>query len=76
MPSRAALQDSVLSIIQLFVASVPVEVVPTLLDHGDYEDEGEWGDVCKQEADLQEGYELADGDDEEEHVEEELELIV
>ena len=37
---------------------------------------GQRRDVCEEEADFEEGHELADRNDQEEHIEEELELIV
>lgn len=71
-----ALQHCVLRIIKLFVASVAIEVVPALLDHRHQKYKGQWRDVSEEEANFKEGHELADCNDQEEHVKEELELVV
>lgn len=71
-----ALQDGVLRPVQLFVASVPIEVVHPLLNHRHNQYERKRCDVSEEEADFEEGYKLADGDQEKEQVEEEFELVV
>ena len=73
---RLARQGCILSVIELFIASEAVEVVPSFLYHRDDKYEGQWSNVSKQEAYLEEWYKLTDGNDQEEHVEEELELVV
>ena len=71
-----ALQDSILRIVQLFVPAEPIKVINTFFDHCDHEYEGKRCDVSEEEADFEKGHELTDCDDQEEHVKEELELIV
>ena len=70
------LQDSVFRVIQLLVPPESIEVIYTFLDHGHDEYEGQRCDVSEQETDFEEWHKLADSDDQEEHVEEKLELIV
>lgn len=70
------LQDSILAIVQFFVATISIEIVPPLFDHRHDQHECQRCNVREEEADLEEGHELADRDDQEEHVEEELELVV
>jgi hypothetical protein len=62
-------------LVHLFVPLIPLEIVECLLHHVDAEHEHKWGDVGNQEAHSKERYQLGQGDQQEEHVEEELELI-
>ena len=73
---RLSLQYRIFGVIELFVAPEAIEIVPTFLDHRDKEYERQRSDIGKEEADLEEWYKLAHGDDQEEHVEEKLELVV
>ena len=70
------LQDSILAIVEFFVAAEAIEIVPPLLNHRHDQHKCQRSNVGEEEADLEEGYELTNRDDQEEHVEEELELVV
>ena len=70
------MQDSIGRIVQFLVATVALEVVVSLLDHCHHEYEDEWRHISEHETDFQEWYELTQRNDEEEHVEEEFELVV
>ena len=70
------LQDSVFRVIQLLVPPESIEIIYTFLDHRHDEYEGQRCDVSEQETDFKKWHKLADSDDQEEHVEEKLELIV
>lgn len=74
--SSLALEHCILRIVQVFVAAVPLEIVISLFEHRHHQYEGERCNVSEEEADLEEGDELTDGDEEEEHVEEEFEFVV
>ena len=69
-------QNRILGVIQLLVLAVAIEVINSLLDHRHQEYEGKGSDVGEEESDLEERHELGEGDNQEEHVEEELELVV
>ena len=71
-----ALQHGILSAIKLLVTPVAIKVIHAFFDHGHYQYKGERGDVSEEEADFEEWNELTNCDNQEEHVEEELELIV
>lgn len=70
-----SLEYGVLRVVHLFVAPVPLDIVITLLAHRHYQYEGQGRHVSEEETDFEEGNELTDGDDQEEQVEEELELV-
>lgn len=70
------LKHCILRVVQVLVATVALKVVVPLFKHRHHQYEGKRGDVCEEEADFEEGDELTDGDKQEEHVEEELELVV
>lgn len=63
-------------VIQVFVSSVALQVVPSFLEKGYEQNEGKRCDVCEEEADLEGGEELREANQEEKEVEEELELVV
>ena len=71
-----ALQNSILCVVQVFVASKSVEIVPAFFEHCDQEDECQWRHVCEHETHFELGNELTGGGQQEEHVEEDLELVV
>ena len=73
---RRSLKNGIHGVVELLVASVAIEIIPALLDHCHDQYEGERCHVGEHEADLEEGDELTEGDQQEEHVEEELELVV
>ena len=54
----------------------PLEVVVSLFEHRDGEDKSQRRHIGDEQSDLQEGHELRESDDQKEHVEEELELVV
>ena len=70
------MQDSIGRIVQFLVTTVSLEIVISFLDHCHHEYEDKWRDISEHETDLQEWYELTQRNDEEEHVEEEFELVV
>lgn len=71
-----ALQVGILSVIELFVASEARKVIPAFLYHCHKEYESKRSDICEEKTDFEEWHELANSDDQEEHVEEELEFVV
>ena len=70
------MQDSIGRIVQFFVATVALEIIVSFFYHCDHEYEDKWRHISEHETDLQEWYELTQRNDEEEHVEEEFELVV
>ena len=70
------MQNSILFVIQIFISLEATKVIESFFNHGNDENKGKWSHVSEQEADLEEGDELTDGHQEEEHVEEELEFVV
>lgn len=75
-PLGGSLEHCILRIVQIFVAPVPIEVVHAFLNHCHNQYKGEWCNVGEEESDFEEGHKLTDGDEQEKHVEEELELVV
>lgn len=68
--------DIVLLLVSFLVSGVAFVVVVSLVNHRDDEDEDEWSNVGKEEADFKLWYELRDRNDKEEQVEEVFELVV
>ena len=71
-----ALQQCILSRIQLFISSVAIKVIDSLFDHCHHENKGQRSNICEEKANFEKGKELAYGNDKEEHIEKELEFVV
>ena len=71
-----ALQHSILSTVKLLVTPVAIKVINAFFDHRHDQYEGKRSDVSEEEANFEEWDELTNCDNQEEHVEEELELII
>jgi len=71
-----ALQHSKLCIVQFFVSTEAIKVIHSFLEHCHDKYECKWSDISEEESNLEERYKLTDCDDQEEHVEEELEFVV
>ena len=56
--------------------TVPLEVIVSLFNHRHHEYKDKWSNVGEHESDFEERDELTERNDQEEHVKEELELIV
>ena len=69
-------QYAILSGIELFISPVAIEVINCLFDHCHHKYEGKRRDISEEKTDFEKRKELTYGDDKEEHVEKELELVV
>jgi hypothetical protein len=62
--------------VELFVPLETLEVIPGFLDEGHCQHEGKRGDIGEEEAHFEGRDQLGEADQQEEHVEEELKLVV
>lgn len=76
--ARACLRGYLLKFgqVQFFVPLQPLEVIISLFEHRDGEDENQRCHIGEEQSNLQEGHELRKSNEQKEHVEEELELVV